>query len=91
MDPRKAAIYLAVTMNLETQGREGIRHLMPVRKHRKGVRPGEFTQELTQKAGAFKKTDVVDSGDAWFQHDDQGSKWRLPRDSFSREQSKSII
>ena len=44
-----------------------IHHLMPVRKYKKGTRPGEFTRELNQKAEPRRTSEVVDEGEAWCQ------------------------
>ena len=42
----------------------GIINLMPVRKHRKGRRPGEFTEELTRIAECRGSSEVEDLGEA---------------------------
>ena len=67
----------------------GILHLMPERRHSRGKRPGEFTDELTRLADNRKHSEVEDLGESWTLP--TASKWRLKHEVFTLDQEKAII
>ena len=66
----------------------GILNLMPARKHKKGVRPGEFTEELSKMAESRSSAGVDDLGES--RTLPMASKWRLKQEIYSTEQEKVI-
>ena len=76
--------YLDSCGNQSIIKKAGVSALLPVRVYRKGVQPGQFTEELGKRAEIRESSEVRDLGESWAKH--RVAKWKLLRKEFSIEE-----